>query len=50
MEAREHLIAAVSNWETPVSRFQMRDERIRFEVTTEPLKPMSAEQLFQVKM
>jgi Protein of unknown function (DUF2971) len=35
-EAREHLIAAVSNWETPVSRFQMRDERLRFELTTEP--------------
>jgi len=36
-ESRERIIAAISNWETPVSRFQMRDERIRFELTTEPI-------------
>jgi hypothetical protein len=36
-ESRERIIAAISNWETPVWRFQMRDERIRFELTTEPI-------------
>ena len=30
-EDSERIIAAVSNWATPVSLFQMRDERIRFE-------------------
>jgi hypothetical protein len=34
-ESRDRITAAVSKWELPVSRFQMRDERIRFELITE---------------
>jgi Protein of unknown function (DUF2971) len=36
-ESRSGIIAALSNWKTPVSLFQMRDERIRFELATEPI-------------
>jgi len=37
-ESRERIIAAISNWKTPVSLFQMRDERIRFELTAEAVQ------------
>lgn len=36
-EDRERIIATVSHWEPPVSLFKMRDERIRFELTAEPV-------------
>jgi hypothetical protein len=36
-EDRDRIIGVVSNWETPVSLFQMRDERFRFELITEPI-------------
>jgi hypothetical protein len=32
-ENRESIIAAVAKWETPISFFEMKDERIRFELT-----------------
>jgi hypothetical protein len=35
---RESFITAVSSWETPVSLYQMKDERIRFEVREEPIE------------
>ena len=38
-ENRESIIKAVAKWEPPVSLFQMRDERVRFELTAEPIKP-----------
>jgi hypothetical protein len=34
-ESLDRFSAAVSKCEPPVSRFQMRDERIRFELKTE---------------
>jgi hypothetical protein len=37
--SKERIIAAASNWETQVSLFQMRDERIRFELTAGPITP-----------
>jgi hypothetical protein len=37
-EDREAVIATASNWETPVLLSQMKDERIRFELTSEPIK------------
>jgi hypothetical protein len=37
-ENRARIIAAVSNWETPVSLFQMKEERIRFELTVESIE------------
>jgi Protein of unknown function (DUF2971) len=35
--SREDILNAVSGWGSPISFFQMRDERIRFELTAEPL-------------
>jgi hypothetical protein len=34
-ESRDRITTAISKWEPPVSRFQMRDERIRSEHTTD---------------
>jgi hypothetical protein len=36
-EDRERIKAIVASWETPISLFRMRDERIRFELTAEPI-------------
>ena len=36
-ENRKRIIDMVATWEAPVSLFQMRDERIRFELTAEPI-------------
>jgi hypothetical protein len=36
LENRKSLVAAVSEWETQIQLFHMRDERIRFELTAEP--------------
>jgi len=36
-EDRQRIIGLLDRWEAPVSLFQMRDERIRFELTAEPI-------------
>jgi hypothetical protein len=36
-EGRKRMMGIVAGWESPVSLFQMRDERIRFELTAEPI-------------
>jgi hypothetical protein len=36
-EYRKRMIGIVGSWESRVSLFQMRDERIRFELTAEPI-------------
>jgi len=32
---REHIIAQISNWASPVKLFQMRDQQLRFELKAE---------------
>jgi hypothetical protein len=36
-EHREHIKAILATWESPVELFQMKDERIRFELTAEEI-------------
>jgi hypothetical protein len=39
--SKDKLIAAVSNWETPISFFQMQDERTRFKLVGKRITPVT---------